>query len=234
MTSEIKLASKNALQGKWNQIALVYFVSYLISAFAGAIIGTATSGFGTIAIAVFCTIPLAVGTTRASMAVFRNSEKLEVEMLMTGYKAFTRVLEIGLRKYVIIFLYTLLLIIPGIIKTYTYRFTNLILLDEPELSPKEVLAKSKEMTDGKKFDLFVLDLSFIGWFILAMFTLGIPMIWVTPYIDVAVCTMYHKIRTEKYGEVGVYADSNDMDSSEQTISYIDEDKRKYDDEDSVF
>lgn len=84
-------------------------------------------------------------------------------------------------SYIYIFLWTLCLIIPGIIKSYSYRLVKYISLLEPELSSTEVLKKSEELMQGKKWDLFLFDLSFIGWYILSLFTLGLGMILLTPY-----------------------------------------------------
>lgn len=80
-------------------------------------------------------------------------------------------------------LWMLLFIIPGIIKMYEYRMIPFILSEHPELSRKEVFRMSKEMMKGKKWDAFVLDLSFVGWMILGICTLGIlNVFWVNPYI----------------------------------------------------
>ena len=79
-------------------------------------------------------------------------------------------------------LWTLLLIIPGIVKSYSYRMVPYILVDHPELSPTETITLSRKMMDGQKFDAFVLDLSFIGWFILSVLTLGlVGVFWYSPY-----------------------------------------------------
>jgi len=84
-------------------------------------------------------------------------------------------------SFLYILLWTLCLIIPGIIKSYSYRLVNYISLQEPELSYSEVLKKSEEIMMGKKWDLFLFDLSFIGWYILAGLTFGLGMILLTPY-----------------------------------------------------
>lgn len=81
-----------------------------------------------------------------------------------------------------VFLWTLLLVIPGIIKKYEYRMVPYILAEHPELSYQEVLALSSQMMDGQKANAFVLDLSFIGWEILSGMTCGVlGFFWVNPY-----------------------------------------------------
>jgi uncharacterized membrane protein len=84
-------------------------------------------------------------------------------------------------SFIYILLWTLCLIIPGIIKSYSYRLVNYISLLEPELPHSEVLKKSEELMMGKKWDLFLFDLSFIGWYILVGLTCGLGMILLTPY-----------------------------------------------------
>ena len=90
-----------------------------------------------------------------------------------------------------VFLWSLLLIIPGIVKAYEYRMVSYILAEHPELSYREVLRISSEMMDGQKWNAFVLDLSFIGWYILGAFTCGILNIfWVNPYVYATDAELY--------------------------------------------
>ena len=94
-------------------------------------------------------------------------------------------------KDVKVFLWSLLLIIPGIVKAYEYRMVPYILAEHPELSYSEVLRISSEMMDGQKWNAFVLDLSFIGWYILGAFTCGILNIfWVNPYVYATDAELY--------------------------------------------
>ena len=79
-------------------------------------------------------------------------------------------------------LWTLLFVIPGIIKSYEYKMIPYLLAEDPEMSYQDAFAKSKEMMHGQKWNAFVLDLSFIGWHILSAFTLGIlGIFYVMPY-----------------------------------------------------
>jgi uncharacterized membrane protein len=98
-------------------------------------------------------------------------------------------------------LWSLLLIIPGIVKMYEYRMIPYILADHPELTSKEVFAKSKEMMKGQKWHAFVLDLSFIGWGILSLFTLGLlGTFYVTPYRNMTNAALYEKL---EYGRLAI-------------------------------
>lgn len=98
-----------------------------------------------------------------------------------------------LLRTVYTFLWFLLLIIPGIVATYSYAMTDYILAEHPELTANEVIARSKEMMDGNRWRLFCLQISFIGWSILASLTLGIGNLWLTPYKQAATAAFYREI-----------------------------------------
>lgn len=92
-----------------------------------------------------------------------------------------------------IFLWSLLLIIPGIIASYSYAMTEYILAEHPELSANEAIAMSKQMMVGNKWRLFCLQISFIGWDILCAVTLGIGNLWLTPYKQAATAVFYREV-----------------------------------------
>jgi len=96
-----------------------------------------------------------------------------------------------------VFLWSLLFIIPGIIKAYEYALVPYILADEPYLTPEEVLSRSKNMMQGNKMKLFALGLSFIGWHLLTIVTFGlIAIFWTNPYVYASVAEMYRKLKGE--------------------------------------
>lgn len=94
-------------------------------------------------------------------------------------------------KDLFVFLWSLLLVIPGIVKGYEYRMIPYLLAENPEMDYKEAFAKSKEMMTGEKWNAFVLDLSFLGWFILSVCTLGIlGLFYVNPYFHQTCAELY--------------------------------------------
>lgn len=117
------------------------------------------------------------------MVKFLNNKEYNFKDLFHFSKDYVRTLLTGLLEAVFVLLWTLLLIIPGIIKTIAYSLVTLILADEKynKLSYMEILKKSEAMMKGHKMDFFVLQLSFIGWHLLAILTLGILEIWIIPY-----------------------------------------------------
>lgn len=91
-------------------------------------------------------------------------------------------------------LWLLLLIIPGIIKSYAYSMVPYILGDNPNIGAKRAIELSNEMTYGHKFDMFVLDLSFIGWYLLGVLALGIGVLFVMPYYYATHAELYLVLR----------------------------------------
>ena len=93
-------------------------------------------------------------------------------------------------------LWTLLFIIPGIIKTYEYAIIPYILADDPEISSKEAFKKAKQMMKGNKCRLFKLEFSFIGWFVLCVLTLGIGTFFLIPYVNAANAEFYVELKNK--------------------------------------
>lgn len=91
--------------------------------------------------------------------------------------------------------WSLLFVIPGIIKSYEYRMIPYILADEPQLTASEVFDLSKRMMQGNKMKAFLLDLSFVGWHILNLFTLGIlGIFFVNPYVQSTYAELYQELK----------------------------------------
>ena len=97
-------------------------------------------------------------------------------------------------KNILLFLWFLLLFIPGIIKSYAYRMVPYILADNPGIGAKRAIEISNEMTRGHKFNMFVLDLSFLGWYFLGALCLGIGVLFVNPYKDATEAELYLTLR----------------------------------------
>ena len=93
-------------------------------------------------------------------------------------------------------LWSLVLIIPGFVKYYAYALTPYILIDNPELSANQAINLSQKMMKGHKFDMFILHLSFIGWIFLSIFTFGIGLLWLLPYMMTAQAVFYQDVKKE--------------------------------------
>ena len=126
-----------------------------------------------------------------------DGEDYAVADLFSQFSRFTVGFLQHFLRALFVILWGLLLIIPGIIKNFSYAMTPFILTDHPELTAKEAIRRSMELMDGHKMDLFLLELSFIGWDILNIFTLGIGSFWLNPYKNAAIAAFYRELTARK-------------------------------------
>lgn len=134
--------------------------------------------------------PMAYSYTISFLENKRSGKEVEVESLFNEYKSnnFLRIMLTALLQQIYTILWTLLLIVPGIIKSCAYSQTYYVLRDNPELKYNAAIERSMAMMQGHKMQYFLLVLSFIGWYLLTILTLGVLTFWVLPYIS---CTMAH-------------------------------------------
>lgn len=131
-----------------------------------------------------------------------SEERLDTFDVLCGFRQqYWHVVAVQFRKGLSIFLWSFVFLIPGIIKSYEYCMVEYILYDHPEWSVEETLAYSRMMTMGKKWDIFVLDLSFILWYLLFgfldLFTLGLASLLLNPYILQTGAELYLEIRPDE-------------------------------------
>ncbi|MBQ1196437.1 MAG: DUF975 family protein [Clostridia bacterium] len=183
--SEIKKSAKEAMKNKWGLAIGVFLVYGLISSAISA------TGIGAIATGL-----LSVGFA----AFFLDALRSEKASFDSFFKGFTEYLGTKLVSMLLVgiytFFWTILFYIPGIVKTYSYAMTPYILLDKPELSANEAITDSRMMMRGHKMELFLLDLSFIGWILLSILTCGILFIYVVPYMQAARAEFYRTLKGE--------------------------------------
>ena len=174
-----------------------WLLALVVGLIYSAIISLAASigfGFGSIIIAG----PMAFGIA----SVFLNKERyqgdIKIEGLFSGFtNDFGGNLVTGLLVSIFVSLWSLLFVIPGIVKSYSYAMTFYIKNDNPALSATECITESRKLMDGNKWRLFCLDLSFIGWYIVGSFCLGIGTLWVAPYHQAARACFYEEISSIK-------------------------------------
>lgn len=198
--SEMRAAARRDLKGRWSEAALLTFVYMLISLFFGGIVGGVCNIFvpavGSL-LSVFVLIPMSYGYACSFLALSRGEEDpFNINCLFRCYKDWARLISTLFLQYIYIVLWTLLLIIPGIIKTMSYSMTIFILRDYPELKNNDAIELSMAMMDGHKWELFVLYLTFIGWGLLCIFTLGIGYFWLEPYMISSMANFYQKVKAE--------------------------------------
>ena len=153
-------------------------------------------------ISIFLLNPLTAG---CKYFFTRNShEKAVLGNIAAGFeKGYLRIVKIMFLADLFLILWFCLFIIPGIIKSYSYRMVPYIVADQPELSGREAINRSREMMNGHKWKTFVLDLSFILWGLLSLITLGIVgVFYVNPYYQATNAELYHTLKGEPQAYVG--------------------------------
>ncbi len=127
--------------------------------------------------------PIAYAQCKAFLRVARGeAANYDLGTLFDGFKDdFGQNLLLGLMTSIFVCLWSMLFVIPGIIKMYAYSMAFYVKADHPDYDWHQCLNESKRLTDGHKGELFVLDLSFIGWLIVGSLACGLGTLWVTPY-----------------------------------------------------
>ncbi|MBE5940084.1 MAG: DUF975 family protein [Lachnospiraceae bacterium] len=165
------------------------FAIIVIAVIIAAIIFIVVFAIATV-IATFVTNVLEVGGCK----FFLENSVAPANVKHFGYgfaNNYKNVVNVMFFRYIYTFLWSLLFIIPGIIKSYEYRMIPYLLAENPDMTKDEAFALSKRMMDGNKWDAFVLDLSFIGWNLLSICTCGILSIfYVNPYIYATNAELY--------------------------------------------
>lgn len=152
-----------------------------------------------VAFSIFVGNPVLVGGKKyflgAAEAV-NEEEQAKFNLLGHGFKGphYLDIIKTMFLKDLYIFLWSLLLIIPGIVKGYAYAMVPYILADNPNIGVKRAIELSNQMTDGEKMDMFILDLSFIGWFILAAIPCGLGYYFLNPYYYSTHAELYRVLR----------------------------------------
>lgn len=135
---------------------------------------------------------IAIGYARFNLAL-TDREMPSFGVLFSCFPIWKTAIISQILQSIYIFLWSLLLVIPGIIATYSYAMTRYILAEHPELTASEAIRRSKEMMYGHRWRLFCLHFSFIGWTLLCIPTLGIGYLWLVPYTQAAEAAFYREL-----------------------------------------
>ena len=145
----------------------------------------------------FLLYPLSLGYSVAHKELLQNGDAaITRNTVRLAFSDYVRNAVSILLVYLYTLLWTLLFIVPGIIKGLAYSLTPFIVKDNPQLSPNQAINLSMKMMKGHKFDLFYLYLSFIGWIFLAILTLGIGLLWVIPYMQTSMAAFYLDVKND--------------------------------------
>lgn len=178
--------ARESLKGKWGLavgttvlfglMAVIVQAVPIIGPFIGVIIGG----------------PLAVGFATFILSLTRN-ETAKSSQIFDGFNRFGVGLGAYLLQFLFVVLWTLLLIIPGIIAGISYSMTYYIIADDKSIGPLEAIAKSKAIMYGNKWKFACLSARFIGWSILCILSFGIGFLWLLPYIATSSARFYEEI-----------------------------------------
>ena len=210
MYSEYRAQARETLKGRWNEMALLMLVMSLIAVFFAVpnYIGTlaemtwlALSGSGcSVLVSLLITVPLSYAFANLCLAYARR-EELEDSYFSALFKDFAA----NWSKYVLSGLLVGLLVgliaiptlmIGAIILGLAYGMVPYVIRDNKEMGVREVLRTSRLMMRGHKWQLFVLELTFIGWALLCIFTLGIGLLWLQPYMATSYAHFYEDVKAE--------------------------------------
>lgn len=183
MVKRVKIKAKYALEGNWFAAIvafLLYVVLFALLDMTG--IGILFSGLLTFGYAAFCLT--LIQTKKARVGAFFGG------MFRKMFKKWGASFLMGLYTC----LWSLLLIIPGIVKYYAYAMTPYIMMEKPDMGINDAITKSREMMKGHKWQLFWLDVSFTGWMLLSILTLGVALVYAWPYYNAAKAAFYKEIR----------------------------------------
>ena len=205
---DYKNAALSVLKGNWAPAvvcAIVYvLIAVVISVFQPSVATddgvTGTQGAMSLVymlLYIFVMLPIILGMYQTFNVLYTDGDnKLTSNMFKLAFGAYGRNLAAMLLMSVFTLLWTLLFIIPGVIKTIAYSLTPYILKDFPELTPNQVINLSQKMMKGHKLDFFCLVLSFLGWALLCILTLGIGTLWLSPYVYTSFAAFYQDVKKE--------------------------------------
>ncbi len=139
--------------------------------------------------------PMTYGLSYIFLNQARDGQPININDTFKAFNSdFLEYFLLGLMISLFTFLWSLLFVIPGIIKMYAYGMAYYIKVDNPTWDWKTCIEESQKIMDGHKMELFILDLTFIGWILLASFTCGIAFFWIVPYMYAARVQFYETIR----------------------------------------
>ncbi|MBO5525860.1 MAG: DUF975 family protein [Clostridia bacterium] len=176
----------NIFSNKWLLLLVGCFVM-------DAILGL--SGFTAILVFILSG-PIMIGQAYACLKQVRdNSQPVLAKDYVFGVldNRFSQSILVGLLNALFVFFWSLLFVIPGIVKSYAYALAPYIAIDHPEMEANAVITESRRLMVGHKFRLFCLDLSFIGWYFVGALCFGLGVFWVAPYHQLARANFYEDL-----------------------------------------
>jgi len=247
-SGDIKREAKVQLKGNWKQAVLLALIPVAFSVIFISLTAqnAANQSFGERLFSVLINIVQAFLTTGVAYSFldflrrrdYAIQPLQDIVQVFRG-KYFSNLFLLKVVKYLFTFLWTLLLIIPGIVKSYAYSQAEFIYKDTVDRTGEQpdaraCLDESQRLMKGHKMDLFVLDLSFLGWIVLSVLTFGLLNLWLTPYTSMSRMVFYENISEGHYSdnertEMHQSADTDEQNKSNQEIGKDPDDFRDFND-----
>ncbi len=182
----------------WCLVVVVYFFVYLLLGLCGIDLDSDVASFFELPLNIFFTIPLGFGLIIAFLSFVRDAKVLDVRNVFSAFNKiyYWKSIGVSLLMGIYIFLWALLLIIPGIVKALSYSMAPYIIAENPEMRAEEAIQRSMKMMDGHKMELFILYLIGFGLVILSVFTLFIGILWIMPWMQVAMAKFYLYVKED--------------------------------------
>lgn len=201
--SELRSLARQQLKGRWGKMALYFFAYLAIITIPSIVIGfnSDLSSNSNVELtfnilSIIISGPISLGISYFCLNFIKNEEKL-MDILL-GFEKFGKAFVAYLLTVIAVIIGLIFLIIPGIIVSFMLSQVYYILAENEDISAIEAMKESARIMKGNKFRLFILGLSFIGWFILGVITLGIGFLWITPYYSITLTNFYKEISAPEY------------------------------------
>lgn len=204
--SQIRQDAREIMRGNWLAAALVVFVYTLLAVLFSVLqcctddpMVLATLSFASLLYSFIVLMPVAFAMSKIFLELARNGSKPQVGDLFSIFKSplYGKAILLQLLVGIFTFLWSLLLLIPGIIKSISYAMALYVQIDNPNLTPMEAINKSQQMMRGHKMDLFLIMLGMMGWILLSFITFGIAIFWIIPYYDTVFAKFYLELKAEQ-------------------------------------
>jgi uncharacterized membrane protein len=187
--AQLKTEAKAHFRANYGTSVLFFFLLVLVAAGCGGT-GVLIPVAGGIVAEIFLILPLEVSAARFTLDNREGPAALE-NFVFCFKSNYVNILKTMFMMFLFVSLWSLLFVIPGIVKAYEYRLVPYLLAENPDMDYHDALETSRRLTDGQKSDIFVLDLSFIGWIVVSGLTCGIVGIfWVAPYMAQTNAALY--------------------------------------------
>lgn len=190
--AKLKSMAKQQIKGK---IGILFVIALIVAVLSGlaSLVLSAIPIVGPVAAAVIVTPAFALSLVRVYLNLTMGVDPVAKDSF-SGFDDFWSAFKVNFLVGLFTFLWSLLFVIPGIVKSYSYSMSMYILAENKGKPALECIAESKAMTNGYKMELFILGLSFIGWAFLGCITFGIAYIWVWPYIQATMANAYQYLK----------------------------------------